>query len=85
MRYYTCPFCKRKGKYPDELENYEAVHFGAKCELFEKYYTVHLILGEVILVIPWNTIDEMKSYMLSRELKTIRDENIGNFIFSMGT
>lgn len=85
MRYYTCPFCKRKGKYPKKLEEYEAVHFGSRCDLFDKYYTVHLILGEVILIMPWNNIDEMKKYMLERNLKTIMDEDMGNFIFSIGT
>ena len=85
MRYYTCPFCKRKGKYPEQLEEYEAVHFGAKCDMFNKYYTVHLILGEIILVMPWEDIEEMKKYMLDRDLRTIRSEDVGNFIFCLGT
>lgn len=87
MKSYQCPTCYQKYKhaYPQELEKYESCHFGIVCPFCEQCFTVHLVLGEVLLIIPWDTISEMRKDIMRGELQSVDDDKFGKFIFALGT
>lgn len=85
MRKYKCPNCSNIYSYPESLRDYEACHFGAVCQNCKQCFTVYLILGEVLIVIPWNNTESMRRDIRRGEIRLINDEKFGKFYFAIGT
>ena len=85
MQSYKCPSCYHKYRYPQDLKEYESCHFGIVCPFCEQCFTVYLVLGEVLLIVPWQNIHTMRDDIMRGELKSIDDEKFGKFTFSLGT